>query len=146
MHKYQEKAGDKESKENKPARPYSADNRNRQPNAAIKGAGRPESANDANRAPAANPVSLAWNAAKQGQADRWVKKKGLGCASSNKKMCKSSVTVTEQNYGKSSGEREVLTHQRLSRATCARILYRARREVACLGDRCLKNLSTRSID
>ena len=90
MQKYQEKAGDKEFKENKPARPYSADNRNRQPNVAVKGAGRPVSANEANRAPAGNPVNLAWNAAKQGQVDRWVKRKrvlftgyGLRCASRN---------------------------------------------------------------
>ena len=70
MQKYQGKAGDKESKENKPARPMSADERNRQPAPAVKVAGRPVSANEANRAPAANPVNLAWDAAKQGQVDR----------------------------------------------------------------------------
>ena len=68
MQKYQAKAEDKESKENKPARPFSADERNRQP--AVKVAGRPVSANDANRAPPAHPVNLAWDAAKQGEVNR----------------------------------------------------------------------------
>ena len=70
MQKYQAKGNDKESKENKPARPLSAEERNKQ--AAVKVAGRPVSANEANRAPAGNPVNLAWDAAKQGQADRWA--------------------------------------------------------------------------
>ena len=70
MQKYQAKGNDKESKENKPARPLSAEERNKQ--AAVKVAGRPVSANEANRAPAGNPVNLAWGAAKQGQADRWA--------------------------------------------------------------------------
>lgn len=69
MQKYQAKGNDKESKENKPARPLSAEERNTP--AAVKVAGRPVSANEANRAPAGNPVNLAWDAAKQGQADRW---------------------------------------------------------------------------
>ncbi|XP_078369290.1 serine/threonine-protein kinase Nek1-like isoform X1 [Oculina patagonica] len=68
MQKYQAKGGDKESKENKPARPLSAEERNKQP--AVKVAGRPVSANEANRAPAGKPVNLAWDAAKQGQVDR----------------------------------------------------------------------------
>lgn len=68
MQKYQAKGDDKESKENKPARPLSAEERNKQP--AVKVAGRPVSANEANRAPAGNPVNLAWDAAKQGQMDR----------------------------------------------------------------------------
>ena len=72
MQKYQAKGGEKESKENKPARPLSAEERNKQP--AVKVAGRPVSANEANRAPAGHPVNLAWDAAKQGQADRWGNK------------------------------------------------------------------------
>ena len=68
MQKYQAKPGDKESKENKPARPFSADERNRQP--AVKVAGRPVSAVEANRAPPARPANLAWDAAKQGEVDR----------------------------------------------------------------------------
>ena len=68
MHKYQAKAVDKESKENKPARPVSADERHRQPN--VKVAGRPVSANDANRAPPARPANLAWDAAKQGEVNK----------------------------------------------------------------------------
>ena len=68
MQKCQGKVEDQESKENKPARPVSADERHRQP--AVKVAGRPVSANDANRAPPARPANLAWNAAKQGEVDR----------------------------------------------------------------------------
>ena len=68
MQKYQGKVEDQESKENKPTRPVSADERHRQP--AVKVAGRPVSANDANRAPPARPANLAWNAAKQGEVDR----------------------------------------------------------------------------
>lgn len=68
MHKYQAKADNKESKENKPARPVSADERHRELN--VKVAGRPVSANEANRAPPARPANLAWDAAKQGEVDR----------------------------------------------------------------------------
>lgn len=65
MQKYQVK----ESKENKAARPVSADVRNRQPE--VKVAGRPVSANDANRVPpAAQPANLARDAAKQGAVER----------------------------------------------------------------------------
>ena len=63
MQKYQAK----ESKENKPARPVSADVRNRQPE--VKVAGRPVSANDANKVP---PANLARDAAKQGAVERLV--------------------------------------------------------------------------
>ena len=70
MQKYQAKGNENESKENKPARPLSAEERKKQ--AAVKVAGRPVSANEANRAPAGYPVNLALDAAKQGQADRWV--------------------------------------------------------------------------
>jgi len=69
MQKYQAKGKEKESKENKPARPLSAEEQKKQ--AAVKVAGRPVSANEANnRAPPRNPVNLAWDAAKQGEADR----------------------------------------------------------------------------
>lgn len=68
MQKYQAQSGDKESKENKPARPLSADERNRQP--AVKVAGRPVSAVEANRELPVNPANLAWDAAKQGAANR----------------------------------------------------------------------------
>ncbi|XP_044167159.1 serine/threonine-protein kinase Nek1-like [Acropora millepora] len=65
MQKYQAK----EPKENKPARPVSAVVRNKQPD--VKAAGRPVSANDANRAPpAAQPANLALDAAKQGAMER----------------------------------------------------------------------------
>ena len=67
MQKYQAK----EPKENKPARPVSAVVRNKQPD--VKAAGRPVSANDANRAPlAAQPANLALDAAKQGAMERYV--------------------------------------------------------------------------
>lgn len=69
MQKYQAKGNEKESKENKLARPLSAEEQKKQ--AAVKVAGRPVSANEANnRAPPSNPVNLAWDAAKQGEADR----------------------------------------------------------------------------
>lgn len=69
MQKYQAKGNEKESKENKLARPLSAEEQKKQ--AAVKVAGRPVSANEANnRAPPWNPVNLAWDAAKQGEADR----------------------------------------------------------------------------
>ena len=68
MQKYQAK----EPKENKPARPVLAVVRNKQPD--VKAAGRPVSANNANRAPpAAQPAAnLAADAAKQGAMERYV--------------------------------------------------------------------------
>ena len=74
MQKYQVKGDDNKSKENKskenkPARPLSAEEPRKAP--AVQVAGRPVSANEANRG-SAHHGNAAWDAAKRGEADRLV--------------------------------------------------------------------------